>query len=114
MQSFLTGSRRYGTPRPDSDIDLVVLMDGSELVELAKFADNTDDLGSPGGEQYEDGCSLRFGKLNLLCVTQERHFKVWKQGTDELVGIAAITTVSRDEAIEHLVALRRKERIEGW
>ncbi len=110
MKSFLTGSRRYGTPRADSDIDLVVLMDVNELVELAKLADNTDDFGSPGGEQYDDGCSLRFGKLNLLCVTQE-HFKVWKQGTDELIAMAPVT---RDKAMEHLAALRRDKNIKGW
>lgn len=111
MKSFLTGSRRYGTPRPDSDIDLVVLMEGPELTELSKLADNTDDFGSPGGEQYDDGFSLRFGKLNLLCVTQERHFQVWKQGTDELI---AMKPVSRDKAMEHLAALRREHKIEGW
>lgn len=111
MKSFLTGSRRYGTPHPDSDIDLVVLMDGPELTELAKLASNSDDFGSPGGPQYEDGFSLRFGNLNLLCVTQEKHFKVWKQGTDELV---AKKPVTRDEAILHLAQLRHQNKIEGW
>ena len=111
MKSFLTGSRYYGTPRSDSDIDLVVLMDGTQLVVLAKFADNTDDFGSPGGEQYDDGCSLRFGKLNLLCVTQDKHFNVWKQGTDELF---AMKPVTRDKAIEHLAELRRRNKISGW
>jgi hypothetical protein len=109
--SFLTGSRVYGTPRADSDIDLVVLMSGDALCKLIEIAESQDSLGASGGEQYEDGRSLRFGKLNLLCVTQERHFNAWRIGTEELEHMKPVT---RDFAIEHLAAIRRKAGIQGW
>lgn len=111
MKSFVTGSRVYGTPRPDSDIDLVVLLSCPDLSRLIDAADNQDDLGSPGGEHYEDGRSLRFGTLNLLCVTDKKHFDVWAKGTEELY---AKRPVTRDQAIMHLSKLRQENKISGW
>ncbi len=111
MIPFLTGSRVYGFPKEDSDIDLVCLLSLDQLSAIAPLADNTDDFGSPGGQFYDDGCSLRFGKLNLLVVTEKKHFDVWKQGTDELI---AMKPVTRDKAIEHLATLRREKKIAGW
>jgi hypothetical protein len=107
---FLTGSRVYGTPREDSDIDLVALVSDKDLYELVKAAEATGGLGS-GQDEYEDGRSLRFGKLNLLCVTKKRHFDIWKLGTLELMAMAPVT---RDHAIQHLAKLRREHRISGW
>lgn len=34
MNAFITGSRRYGTPRPNSDLDMVVRMSVEELDAL--------------------------------------------------------------------------------
>lgn len=110
-ESFVTGSRVYGTPRPDSDIDLVVLVSEQDLSRLEEMAAKINDFGSPGGPNYDDGRSLRFSNLNLLCVTCKKHFDIWKQGTAELKAMAPVT---RDKAIEHLAALRRKHKIYGW
>lgn len=41
--SFLTGSRVYGTPREDSDIDLVVLVHQEELDLLHKLSESSTD-----------------------------------------------------------------------
>jgi hypothetical protein len=111
VRSFLTGSRVYGTPREDSDIDLVVLLDADEMVGLAKIARNEETHGSPGGPHYEDGMSIRFGSLNLLCVTDEKHFQTWREGTEQL---KAMRPVTREKAIEHLAELRHKNKISGW
>jgi predicted nucleotidyltransferase len=111
MRSFLTGSRVYGTPRQDSDIDLVVLVSEGDLIALSKLADELKDLESPGGAYYEDGTSLRFGKLNLLCVTEEKHFDVWRKGTEELMLIAPVT---REHACGFLDGLRKRAKISGW
>ena len=111
MHSFITGSRAYGTPRPDSDIDLVVLVSPDDLAKLVELSDKQSDFGHPGGEHYEDGCFLRFGPLNLICVTDQTHFETWKKGTDELI---AKKPVTRDEAIETLKRYRQAAKITGW
>lgn len=94
MNAFVTGSHAYGTPRPDSDIDLAVSLTPSELWDLARQADSRS-----GSCDKVD--SLMFGRLNLICLS-EPHFAAWKAATEELV---ARRTVSREEAIE---AIERK------
>ncbi len=111
MKAFLTGSRAYGFPNLGSDIDLVALVDDVDLAKLCDVADKISDFGSPGGTHYEDGCALRFGILNLICVTDTNHFETWKQGTDEL---KAKAPVERDVAVEHLKKLRQEKKIHGW
>lgn len=109
MKSFLTGSRVYGVPKSDSDIDLVVLVNEDDIKKLLPMADGAD--GHGGCEHYEDGVSLRFGKLNLLCVTKERHFELWRRGTNEIKEHAPVT---RDFAITYLANLRKQNHIDGW
>lgn len=111
MLSFLTGSRAYGTPRPDSDIDLVVYVTSEDLSKLIELSDKVSEFGAPGGVHYEDGCCLRFGPLNLICVTSEQHFNTWKKGTEELV---AKKPVTREVAVETLKRLRHAACIHGW
>ncbi len=110
-KSFVTGSQVYGTPHPDSDIDLVVLVSCEDLGRLTQAAQAGSGFGAPGGTQYEDGLSLRFGGLNLLCVTQQKHFDIWKQGTESLI---AMKPVTREFAVQFLANLRRQYKIEGW
>ncbi len=91
-ESFLTGSRAYGTPRDDSDVDFACLCgDMHALSELARFADQCG--GSPNGR---DGVTLMFGKLNLLIFADPRAFEAWKIATSSLQSRAP---QSRDEAI---------------
>ena len=104
MNAFLTGSRAYGTPREDSDIDLVAMMTSGTLDELAKILD-TDDEGE-SAVMY-DGSSatacLRFGNLNLLVVTRIEDYEAWHEGTMELIGRKPVT---REEAVELFKAKR--------
>lgn len=54
-RSFVTGSRAYGLPRPDSDLDLVVLVDQRDLDLLQTM---TKDIGT--NDNY-DPAELRVG-----------------------------------------------------
>ena len=83
MKAFVTGSRVYGTPREDSDIDLAVFVTIKELNLLCIMADEVPDVPDSGGEDVSR--SLRFGKLNLLCFTDETEFQAWREATDELI-----------------------------
>lgn len=89
MNAFLTGSRVYGTPRPDSDIDLVILVDGltGDALELLKEGDG----------------AIRFGRLNLIACYDKQDFLNWKKGTDQLREIARLEgPVTREQARKHL------------
>lgn len=118
MKAFVTGSRAYGRPRPDSDIDLVVLVSSYDLERLRAQADpdpkmgkGTDsDPGTPGQEEHPTA-SLRFGKLNLICVTDPIAYGVWLKGTEELR--KRPDDVDRDEAVAFFRALREKHGLGG-
>lgn len=92
MKAFVTGSHAYGTPRPDSDIDLVVLVSPEDMARLVKMdPDSTADRYGVMASSY-----LRFGKLNLLAVDNMTDYLVWLHGTLELI---ARKPVTRDEAV---------------
>jgi len=86
MTSFMTGSRVYGTPRPDSDVDVVVLVSLDDATDL--WAES----------QSEN--SVRYGHLNLiLCTDTEKgreKFKVWKEVTEYLKSQKPVT---REKAV---------------
>lgn len=98
MESLLTGSRVYGTPTDESDIDVVCLMSHDEFHALLAMADNPDCETRPASGKASQ--SLRFGKLNLICVTPNEYdkFTAWKDGTAHLKSIAPVT---REAAVEH-------------
>jgi len=65
---FLVGSHVYGTPRPDSDIDLVVRMEPEVAGRLYELAGQ-----SPDGP-------LRFGKLNVIPALDDEQYRAWTRG----------------------------------
>jgi predicted nucleotidyltransferase len=77
--AFLTGSRVYGVPNKDSDVDLVI------LVRDPKEAEKIASLGYRDTEATEYQCglgvSVRFGNLNLIVLTDPRLYEVWREGT---------------------------------
>jgi len=88
MKAYLTGSRAYGTPRDDSDIDLVIACDAKTLGTLWEF--------------NEGGKGLRYGKLNLVAFNLDDAEEVarydrWKIAHDKL---AAAAPVTKEVAIE--------------
>lgn len=74
MTAFLTGSRAYGSPEANSDVDVVMLVDFELLRELRK-ATESNIICADGFPQ------LRFGRLNIIAVTCETEFAAWKVGT---------------------------------
>lgn len=66
--AFMVGSRVYGAPREDSDLDLVVRMSPETAKALYEFA------GQP-----ETG-PLHFGKLNIIPALDEDQFDAWIAG----------------------------------
>lgn len=113
MRSFITGSRAYGKPKEDSDVDLVVLVGSEQLEILKSLADNVinkldeEDEVSDGGP---NAASLRFGKLNLIAVTTDNGFAVWRAGTSflEIERQKTDKPILRKRAIEVFTALRQK------
>ena len=89
MKAVLTGSRAYGTPTSESDIDIVLLCTRPEGEMLAELADET--IG------YGTDYSCRFGKINLIVVFNELEFRAWEEGTKTLKQKAP---VSKEEAKE--------------
>jgi hypothetical protein len=102
MNAFATGSRAYGSPRKDSDLDLVVLVDW-EAFDLLRdleasqkgFYKQEDDYG------IVDSACLRFGPLNLIVTTDPAIFAAWQVGTATCQAKRAqppYSPISREEA----------------
>lgn len=87
-RAFLTGSRAYGTPSEDSDIDIAMLLSKEDLDALLKLCDGVD---ATSPNPYQSGWSLRFGKLNLLCFDSEPEFKGWMKATELLIERKPVT-----------------------
>ncbi|WP_406698586.1 nucleotidyltransferase domain-containing protein [Singulisphaera sp. Ch08] len=106
MNAFLTGSHIYGTPHEDSDIDLVVMMPVSQLGRLNELiAEDADS--EMRYEGMKPGACVRFGKLNLIVVTDQDDYRAWQEGTAELT---ARKPVTRDEAKAVFHAKREANR----
>lgn len=93
--ALLTGSRRYGTPRPDSDIDVVMRVDDALAQTLRDAA------GVITGEP------VKFGKLNLILCENDDTYGRWDRGTMELITITEDEErpITRAEAVAHFKAL---------
>ena len=98
---LLTGSRVYGTPTEKSDVDLVLLVSPALSDQLTFWCDDEE----TENENSYDNSSVRYGKLNLLMVTKQIDFDVWKLGTELLIEEAP---VERDRAVEVFDILRAK------
>lgn len=106
--SFLTGSYAYGTPKPESDIDLVILVTASEANKLAGMIIQEDAVLQDYYGRTKTH-SLRFGKLNLLvCTTKEKYLE-WHRGTRLLKQDAPVL---RDTAVDMFSEIFEKGLIE--
>ena len=99
-RSVLTGSRAYGTPRPDSDVDLVVLVDRPTQAAMLKLFPPED----YDEAAYADcsGRTIRVGDLNLIMVTTEAELEVWRRGTEALKAEAPVTRARAVQVFESL------------
>lgn len=102
--AILTGSRAYGKPTEKSDIDVAVLIGEDDLLRIIDAMGEMDIdpkyVGQPGAIT-----PLRFGALNLLCVTDPEDYRVWEEGTAALIERGP---VDRAEAVAEF-SRRRKE-----
>jgi predicted nucleotidyltransferase len=94
MKAFLTGSRVYGKPRRNSDIDLVVFVSKADAAALGNLCDDDGDTSAYA--------TVRFGRLNLLVITDPAKYAAWVEGTAKL---KAQRPVTREQAIEVFKAL---------
>jgi len=87
---FITGSHAYGSPTENSDIDLVVWAVGETRAKL--------EVG---------GYPIRFGRLNLILISDIDQWDIWKIGTEALVKLSKSrkSAVSRDEAVAFFITL---------
>lgn len=98
MKCFLTGSRRYGTPRDDSDVDMVIFCDDAgggnneDSLLFVALRDHADEI----KEYHEDSACLRYGRLNLIITRREDQYRAWRDGTMECIVHAPVT---RKEAV---------------
>lgn len=102
--SFLTGSRVYGVPQENSDIDLVVFLQPDEMGKLREIAEED-------SEQFSDppgSVSIKFGRLNLICADSLESLKVWQEGTHTL---KLLSPVTRGEAVGVFYKLRKRAGI---
>lgn len=100
MRSFLTGSRVYGTPKPDSDYDLVVDMDPETALDVRKAAG------------VKPGMPIRFGVLNLIPVTSEAEYDAWLDATAACVDKRNTSgPLTRDEAITIHKKIRTERKV---
>ncbi len=86
-RAFITGSRAHGTPREDSDIDLVIALHEKDYRTLWALCEDS---------------KLQFGKLNLVafnmdCPEDVERFKAWKKVNYELCYRGPVT---KEEACE--------------
>ena len=79
MNAFVTGSRAYGTIKPDSDIDLVIRIDHETAILLRKLSDQSMEVGEKNTPR-----PVRFGKLNLLLCESDEEWAVWRIGTTQM------------------------------
>lgn len=118
IKAFCTGSRVYGEPRQDSDLDLVILVDPFTLNLLQSVAEVDENELATGYAGSFTAC-LRFGKLNVLATTEVEYFLAWREGTEECMKLAGQRTadlnqphlfgkITRDEAIDIIQAARER------
>jgi predicted nucleotidyltransferase len=99
MNAFVTGSRAYGTPREDSDIDLCVVVGELDYHTLVQWTED--------GDTSVGNHSLRFGRLNVIVLPPD-DFEAWKEATDELIAMKPVTKQKAIEVIEAAKARRKK------
>lgn len=110
MNPFLTGSRVYGTPREDSDVDLVVPTTDKALAAAIMVAMGGE--AKPAGDgNYDTAHSIRIGRLNLILLDPDEAER-WRSVTTDLqIRKIQGAPVPRREAI---AAMRRRRARCRW
>lgn len=124
-RSFITGSWAYGNPNTNydycvecghespgsgSDVDIVVLVSQEDLEILEQESESCDTSSAK-----KSSVSLRFGRLNLICETNDNAFLRWKIGTKTLLRLTDLreTGISREESVALFECMRQLD-YNGW
>lgn len=100
-RSFLTGSHAYGTPAPESDVDLVVFVETEAKAKIVALLREE----TPTAREVEAGygVAISIGSLNLILVDDPYAYDIWQEGTTQLIARAPVT---REEAVRLFAKLR--------
>jgi len=74
--AFVGGSRAFGAPREDSDVDLVVRISTEDAAKMEAVFVRQTKWPNP---------SFKIGQLNLICATNDEEYDVWRDGTEKFV-----------------------------
>ena len=107
--AVLTGSRKYGTPKDESDIDLAVLVSEADYDRIMSCLTDRECPAYYGAmhisETLEGSQSIRLGRLNLILCFNPDVFKLWEKGTKALFDRRPVT---REAAMALFHELREK------
>ena len=95
MDAFLTGSRAYGAPSPESDFDLVVRISNEDFWKLATIHEPHEQRLFEGEGSFKTPC-VKVGRLSLICCTSDEEYDRWLKFTRKAIEKAP---VSRQKAI---------------
>ena len=102
MEIIFTGSRVYGRPKKDSDLDIVILCNDEE----ARLLNLVCDKEKQRTANYPEGSfNLYFGNLNIIVTTDEGTFNSWKEGTQLLKDMS-----DYNEIVTKKIAIKVLER----
>ena len=91
---FFTGSRVYGKPTDESDLDIVMLVSELDREVLKEFGSLNRD------HKVGEDLSVRFGMLNVIIVINEQEYDAWRDATDNLFTMSVESgPVGRDEVV---------------
>lgn len=99
-EPFVTGSRAYGVPRPDSDVDICCLGSPGTLLFLHECQLLKQD--------YADAATLRLPGYDVLIFKSIDDLHGWKRVNDYLVSKAPVTKQTAIEAFELMAATKRQ------
>lgn len=105
MNAFLTGSRVYGSPAPDSDIDIAVLLSHGEIAQLLNLSKQNEEVSETPGAT----CSIRFGNLNIIATHIETEFAAWLIATRDL---EKVKPVPKEDCCKHFDKVRHQRTVE--
>lgn len=90
MISYITGSRAYGFPREDSDIDLVICASNYDVRRLWQLS-----------RHFEGNKACTFGKLNLVLFDCENKIDMarYERWTEVNKRLVASQPVTKEKAI---------------
>ena len=87
MKAFVTGSRVYGTPTKESDLDLVIFCGADTSVMLMDH----DEVSQNEDAHVSAYQSVRFGRLNIILCGNEKEYSKWLRAKERCVQERPVT-----------------------